>query len=228
MTISEDDALTHRKRVVLIFCVGIFVTCLVLSAITAQKLYFISILSWEVAVPVGTSLFALTFLATDVLSEVYGRAYALTMVFVGFVCRALVLFFLWFAVWVEPVPYFGNQEAYSLILGSEGAGRIVIAGLVTYIVSQTADVLIFDYMRRREQGQNKLYVRNLTSTFISQFLDTVLFVSIAFGGVLPLSVILGVIAGQLVVKWAIAIADTPFVYLIKNIALKRNIFSIRD
>lgn len=214
-----------RLNVILLACVAVFISTLIISSVTATKLWSINIGgAGDIAIPVGTSLFALTFLATDVISEVWGRKYALYVVLWGFLARCITFSFFSFAVWVPPAPAYTNNDAYVAFLGMEGSGIIVIAGLVTYLVSQTNDVLVFHYFREREIEKNRLFKRNLISTFSSQFLDTCVFVIVAFSATLPVNIILQVIVGQLVIKWAIAIVDTPFVYIFRNLAKGQYIF----
>lgn len=220
--------LEPRKYRVLLYSIAVFIACLVISSITAQKLYFWTLFDLSVAIPVGTSLFALTFLATDSISEIFGRRQALNLVFAGLVCRVIVVLFLLFAVSREPVPFFEFESEYDIILGFDGAGRVVVAGIVAYVISQVSDILIFHHLREKGGKGSRLYVRNLASTTTSQFLDTVVFVVIAFGGVVPLSDIPLIILGQLVVKWLIALLDTPFVYMIRNYAFGRPILDFKD
>ena len=225
--LSED--LFYRKQIVLIGCISIFTTAIIVSSITASKIYSIQIpfLNMNAVIPVGTSLFALTFFATDVITEVWGRRYSFLVVAFGAICRLIALGFLTFAVWVEPVSYWPNQEAYATILGTEGSTRIIIAGLCSYLVSETWDVFIFHHMKSRSVGKNALYIRNLTSTLTAQVLDSTIFVLIAFAATVEPSVILTIILGQLAIKAVIAVFDTPLVYLLRNIALGRRWYDWR-
>lgn len=216
-----------RKLFVLILLMSSFIGALLISSITASKLYYVSVLGYKVTIPVGTSLFAITFLSTDVISEVWGKTHAMLLVFSGFISRIASLLFLMFAVGVTGAgaPIWDNQEAYQLILS--GSSRIILAGILTYPVSQTADVLIFHFLKKKHQGKNRLWLRNNLSTLGSQLIDSTVFVFIAFGGMLPTSVIINIITGQIVIKWLIAILDTPFVYMVRNIATSRKLFDFK-
>ena len=86
--------------------------------------------------------------------------------------------------------------------------RITIAGFVAYVISQHHDVWAFHFWKRKTKGKH-LWFRNNISTIVSQLLDSVIFISIAFYGVFP---ILPLILGQWVVKIIIALIDTPFMY----------------
>lgn len=212
--ISNDRAMW-----VFIGCVAFFVFSLVVSAITASKIAELSILGWSVAIPIGTSLFAVTFVSTDVISEVWGPKVARKVVLLGLAVRIAMVAFLAYAVAVIGAPYWENQDAYESVLGS--SSRILLAGILTYPVSQLADIWIFHKLKARQGNGNRLWVRNNISTFSSQVIDSALFVTIAFYGVFPAEVLLSMIAGQVFVKWVIALCDTPFVYFLRNIATGR-------
>ena len=212
----------NREHMVLIGAVAVFIASLMIANITASKLYSISLFDWTIAIPVGTSLFALTFLATDVVSEVWGSRYSYALAFFGFVMRIFSLFFLLFAVDVIPIDSWTNQEAYATILS--GSSGILLAGIITYPISQFTDILIFHILKNKHKGKNLLWLRNIGSTFISQTVDSVVFVTIAFGAQLPMNIVISIIIGQIVIKWIVALLDTPFVYMVRNFAQKRKIF----
>ena len=90
---------------------------------------------------------------------------------------------------------------------------LVLGSLIAYIVSQNSDVLIFHYVRRVTAGRH-LWLRNNASTTVSQAIDTVLFISIAFGGTVPLATLGTMIVTQYVLKVCIAAIDTPLVYVL--------------
>ena len=213
-----------RKTIVLFLCIAGFIGGLLISNITASKLYFVGIFGQNFAIPVGTSLFALTFICTDVISEVWGRHYSSMLIWSGFIARIGALAFLYFAVNIEGAgaPVWDNQEAYGSILS--GSSRIILAGILTYPISQLTDIYLFHYLKKRQQGKNLLWLRNTTSTFISQLVDSTVFVFIAFGGLLETSVLINIIIGQVLIKWIIAMVDTPIVYMVRNIATSRKIF----
>lgn len=216
-----------RKLFVFILCIGAFIGALLVSSITASKLYTISLLSKDIVIPVGTSLFAITFLCTDAVSEIWGKKHAMLLVFTGFIARIGTLLFLLFAVGVEGsgAPVWDNQLAYESVLS--GSSRIILAGILTYPVSQVVDVLIFHYLKQRHKGKNRLWLRNNLSTLGSQLIDSTVFVLIAFGGLLTTDVIISIIIGQVIIKWMIAMLDTPFVYMVRNIATSRNLFDFK-
>ena len=189
--------------------VGFYSVLVVISAVTATKL--ITLLTFTV--PAGVVVYAASFLITDLISEVYGKKSAITTVWMGFL--AMIVYYLYALVTVHwsPAPYWENQDAYETIMNQ--SIRITLAGIVAFLVSQINDVAVFHYLKKKTHGK-KLALRNIISTAVSQGIDTILFISIAFYGVFD---IVPLIIGQYVIKLIIAFVDTPFVYLGRKILL---------
>lgn len=225
--------MTDRLSTVQVGLVGLFVTALITAQLTASKLLAIDL---PVALPyAGETLFlpgaalayALTFFASDAYAELYGRRPAQVMVNVAFFLNFVMLALVWstIALPVAPTSPVGAAE-FAGVLGPSTS--IVIGSLVAYVVSQNWDVIVFHAIREWTDGAH-LWLRNIVSTGTSQLIDTVIFVSLAFYAVpallgtadpLPPAVLVGLIVGQYVLKLAIALADTPFVYAI--VALVRS------
>ena len=105
-----------------------------------------------------------------------------------------------------PAPFWTGQAAFQTTL--QLTERIVLGSLVAYVVSQNWDVRVFHKLKEMTDGRH-LWLRNNVSTMTSQALDTVIFITIAFYGVLP---VVPMIIGQYIVKLLIAALDTPFIY----------------
>ncbi|NBK23039.1 MAG: VUT family protein, partial [Spirochaetia bacterium] len=88
--------------------------------------------------------------------------------------------------------------------------------LIAYLISNLHDIWAFDYWKRKKPGRNTLWLRNNLSTFVSQLIDTLVFTLIAFLGVYPQSVLIQIIISTYVLKWVVAMLDTPFMYLARN------------
>ena len=231
--VPEDGRLT-RKMITLIFCIGLFMVSLVLAAMTAIKIQEFHFGGLSVLVPAGTVAFGLTYLATDAISEVWGRRYALCVVLVGLVMRALMVVLVLYALHAEDVFGFisvseswtpERQDAFASILVS--GNRLNIAGMVAFGISASADVLIYHYFQKRDAGKNRLWFRNNISTMISQMLNSMIFISVGFLGTVPLAAIGSLIMGQVLVKIMVAAFDTPAIYLIRNFAEGRRLLDLR-
>jgi queuosine precursor transporter len=195
--------LENRHTTVLAVIAAIFTGSLVIAAVLAAKLIEIG----PFVVPAGVLAFSLTFLCTDIISETYGKATAHRVVLGGFIALVVSLLLIRFALVLPSPPFWEHQNEFATILSS--SERIILASLVAYVISQNADVWLFSRLRKATNGKN-LWIRNNASTVISQLLDSVVFVAIAFYGQFP---IFEIILGQWVIKMGIAVLDTPLVYL---------------
>ncbi len=117
------------------------------------------------------------------------------------------------AVEWQSAPFWTGQAAFESIFGL--VPRIVLASMISYVISQNLDVKIF--MILKNKYPKYLWLRNNAGTMISQFVDTLIFITIAFYGTVSLEFLSSLIVGQYVVKWIIAIFDTPFLYIVKYI-----------
>ena len=189
---------------------GIFIASLVTCNLIANK--FVSVdLGFKVfIVSAGILPYPLTFLVTDLISELYGQKKANLVVFSGFVASVFVLIFLWL----------GSQ--FSAISGSivdditydsvfQNAWRLIAASMVAYLFAQFVDVRIFHFWKRLTKGKH-LWLRNNGSTIASQLIDTSLVVCILFVGVWESDQIYSAILDGWLFKMLMAFIDTPIIY----------------
>ena len=198
----------------LFYLTALFSGLLVVSNILGVKLFAVG----DFMLPAAIIVYMATFLITDVIGEVYGRRNARITVRAGFFTQVVVLSFIYLAIELPPAPAFAMQTEYEMILG--GGFRIIAASLVSYLVSQNLDVSIFHKLKARH-GDKKLWLRNNASTGIAQLVDTSIFITIAFWGVVPPEAMFGMIVAQYIAKMIIALIDTPIVYLFVKIARSR-------
>lgn len=197
---------THNQSK-LILLTSIFASSLVISNVVATKLWIFGML----VVPAGIVAYPITFLMTDIIGEVWGKKTAATTVFVGFVCSIIALVIGKLAVMLPAAVFYEDQAFFARMFGT--VGRITVASLAAYIVSQTTDVWLFHWIREKTSGKH-LWLRNNVATIISQLFDTIIFIVIAFVGLVPTTVLGGMVLGQWIVKSLLALLDTPFCYLL--------------
>jgi len=185
----------------------IFAVLILVANITAVKIIAIG----SESIDAGIIAYPLTFLISDVISEIYGRKTATKIIWLGFAVNVMMVVMIFIAGKIPAAPFWIDQTAYDTILGS--VPRIVIASMVAFLVSQNHDVLAFD-MWKKITGGKYLWLRNNASTSVSQAIDTVIFVLLAFAGTYSWSTIWSMIWVTYVIKLAVALADTPFVYLL--------------
>lgn len=188
------------------FLTAIFVIALGASNIIASKVVTI----FGFAAPAGIIVYPLTFMVTDVVSEAFGKKKAQWVVWTGFAMMLLLLAIIKIAVLLPPASFYTGQKAFQSIFNA--SFRIILASLAAYIVSQSCDIALFHFLRRLT-NMRFLWLRNNASTMISQLVDTIIFILIAFYGVYNFQVCLQLIGGQVLFKFLFAILDTPFVYI---------------
>ena len=192
---------------ILVVLATLFTTCLLVANIITAKL--ISIGGW--VVPAGIIAYPLTFLFTDVIAELYGRKVTSKVVWVGFGANILMVVLVFCGGLLPPASFWGGQEAYESVLGM--VPRIVLASMVAYLISQHHDVFAFHFWRKKTKARF-LWLRNNASTMVSQGLDTGIFITIAFWGLVPTGILVKMLVSQYLIKLIIAACDTPFCYLL--------------
>ena len=201
---------TNMKKT-LIF--GIFVTSIIVANVVAGKIVSIG----GAILPAAVVVYAVTFLMTDVTSELWGRKEANKLVFIGFVCSIFASVMIFLAGLLPAAGFAEKQnEAFKVILGMNS--RFVIASMVAYYTSQSWDVWMFHLIEKKTSGKYK-WLRNNLSTMSSQIIDTAIFITIAFWGIVPNLWIM--ILSQYVVKLILAAIDTPFFYLLTRESKKK-------
>src|ERR1044071_125279 len=156
------------------------------------------------AVEAGIFGFILLVVIASTVAELYGRATADSLVGLGFVplIVSMVLIQLVLFLPADPEMYPPLKEAFPVVLG-QGA-RMMLAGLISYGISQTLNVLIFSKLSR---GEGKLvWLRAMIASVCSQVVDTLLFISISFLGVRP---ILDLMIGQMIAKVVLSVVLVP-------------------
>ncbi len=184
----------------------LFVSSLLLANILAAKIIVVG----ELVLPAAIILYPFTFLFTDVVAEVEGKKSASSLVMAGFYLSIFMVVVILAGRLLPPAGFWRHQEAYTVILGS--TPRIVLASMIAYLISQNHDVWAFHWWRKKTAGRH-LWLRNNLSTIVSQLIDSVLFIGIAFWGKVPPATIGVMILSQYVVKVGIALLDTPICYL---------------
>ncbi len=170
----------------------------------------------------GNIVYATSFLVTDILSENYGKKEAQKAVWIGFF--SLISMTLLMNLALQFIPLEGDDfastahDATSTIFSL--MPRIAVASLAAYVLSQRHDVWAYHFWRKRFSKDNQIWLRNNLSTAVSQFIDSAVFVFIAFYGVFETALLLEIFITTYLLKFVVAAADTPFVYWSKAIFKK--------
>jgi uncharacterized integral membrane protein (TIGR00697 family) len=188
-----------------VVCSALFVTCLLTANTTAAKLVAID----GVTLPAGIVIFPISYILGDVLTEVWGYAAARRVIWLGFACNALMVAAVWVGGELPPAPFWKGQAAYQEILGQ--TPRIVGASFVAYLVGEFANSYVLARLKLATGGR-WLWTRTIGSTIVGEGLDSALFIALAFGGLVPVDALLGIVLGQWWVKVLYETLATPLTY----------------
>ncbi len=171
----------------------------------------------------GNTLFASSFLATDILSELYGKKDANKGVLVGIITT--VLFILLSTMWINYVPAEGDWAMPFVKQLFANTPRVLIASLIAYAVSEAFDVWLYHkwwtLTEKRFGNKDKyLWFRNNFSTLFSQLVNIVIFNFGAFLGIYSLPQLFSITLACYVIYIVTSLLDTPFIYLAKKINTK--------
>jgi len=189
---------------------ALFVAVLLISNITSTKIVS---LGWWLSFDGGTFLFPLSYIFGDVLTEVYGYKRARRVIWLGFLANLLMALIVIIVGKLPAASDWHNQQAYDAVLGL--APRIVLASLIAYLAGEFLNSYILAKLKILTHGRH-LWVRTIGSTLAGQVADTLLFVVIAFGGILPWSLVATVIISNYIFKCGVEIVLTPVTYKAVN------------
>ena len=201
---------TNFKDQFFLVLTGIFIASLVTCNLIANKFVTVDLGFKIFIVSAGILPYPLTFLVTDLISELYGQKKANLVVFSGFIASFFVLLFLWLGGQFNAIPdSLVNDSTYDSVF--RNAWRLIGASMIAYLFAQFVDVRIFHFWKKLTDGKH-LWLRNNGSTIASQLIDTTLVICILFVGVWNADQILSAIIDGWVFKMLMALLDTPIIY----------------
>lgn len=252
-----DHKILRRREYVFLITAGIFLGSLVMLNILGVS-RFIDLSSYigisdestiRFSLAVGVLPYPITFLCTDIISEIYGRKRANMVVWVGLILNVWVLIVLWFGGWLNAptdllqdgtlptsvvngeasIPYgYSFYEIRKLTFGA------TMASMIAYLTAQFVDVNVFHFLKAKTKGKY-LWLRNNVSTMTSQFIDSiaVILITYYYADALPIppgasvgSALLAYIISSYLFKFVFALIDTIPMYII--VRRLRNYLQIDD
>lgn len=167
-----------------------------------------------ISATLGNVMFASIYLATDILNDIYGRKVAKRAVWLGFSSTLVMIIVMQMSLHFIPAPEDISQKALSTIF--DLVPRIALGSIIAYIIGQHVDVFIFSMIKKVFQSDKTFFIRAYGSTVLSSIIDTALFVTIAFIGTLPASVVFEIFITTYVLKLVSTIFNVPFGYIAKS------------
>jgi queuosine precursor transporter len=186
--------------------IGLYIACELIANVTAVKPIVLG--SLGVVVPAGVFIYALTFTLLDLIHERLGKRGARQVIGTAFCANLLLAAYAQLTVWWPAPAFFDGQASVARVLGA--TPRIVGASLIAYLAASLLDAEVFAWWRARVGGYR--WVRVLVSNAVSTAVDSLVFVTLAFAGVLP---VLPLVVGQYVVKMVVTVLSLPLIYGIR-------------
>lgn len=198
------------------FLISLYILCVALSELMGLKTFrIINIGSFPLSASVAIFVIPVIFTVDDIINEVFGREKARSVVRSGLVMVFLIFLYSILVTHLPPSSRFAPQErTYDSIF--EVSTRIAASSLIAFAVSQFTDVLIFAKIRAKMKGK-ALWFRTNASNFISEFLDSFVFIFLAFYALdksfsSNFPFLMGLILPYWVLKCVMSVVGTPFVY----------------
>lgn len=197
---------------------SLFITSLVVSNLIFQKFFYWYPFDLEIfgvklfELSVGILPYPITFLITDLISEIYGKKRANQVVVTGIFASFFSMLIVYVSNVAPATPWSPVDDAmFSTVFGNTAVA--VFASMMAYLFAQFVDIHIYHFWKRLTQGRH-LWLRNNFSTFLSQFIDTftILMLLCSFG-IIDWSLFNGLLLAGFIFKVMIAALDTPFLYL---------------
>ncbi|RMZ50206.1 VUT family protein [Flavobacteriaceae bacterium PRS1] len=209
---------------------SLFVTSLVVSNLIFQKFFYWYPFNIEIfgtklfEISVGILPYPITFLITDLISEIYGKKKANHVVVAGIFASFFSLIIIYISNAVPATSWSPvGDKIFSTVFGNTTIA--VFASMIAYLLAQFIDIQIYHFWKRLTRGKH-LWLRNNFSTFFSQFIDTltILLLLCSFG-IIEWSRFKGLLVAGFLFKVMIAVFDTPFLYL--GVFLFRKRFNLK-
>jgi len=204
---------------------SMFIAALVASNLIFQKFFYWNPFGWfRFELSVGILPYPITFLITDIISEIYGRKKANQVVVAGIFASffsMLIIIVANYTPAIDGSPI--NNVLFTKVFGLSPIA--VLASMLAYLFAQFIDIKIFHFWKRKTNGKH-LWLRNNFSTFSSQLIDTLVVVALLCSfGVLPWNLFSPLLISGFLFKIIIALLDTPILYFV--VYLFRSRFNLK-
>ena len=204
--------------------VGVFLTCLLVGNLIGGKLTYLHAFGRDWVISVGEIPFPLTFILTDILNEFYGRKTARKVTLLAAAMIALTIGIIqlanlppWFPpAYTDPTWADNNMTPFAFTNVFMNASWIQFASLVAFLFANYVDIAVF-FLLKKLTGQRLLWLRATGSTAVSQLIDTIVILSIAFGARMTPDTLFSLIVTSYVVKVTVAILVTPVIYALHEL-----------
>ncbi len=187
-----------------VFCVSLIVSNIIAGKLWATPLPGITLTA-------GVFLFPIVYIIGDVVPEVYGYGTARKIIFLGFALNLYAVLFFYLTIKLAYPPFFQNQGAFEAVLGF--TPRLLVASFVAYLVGTNANAWVLVQVKKITKAKY-LWVRTISSTIVGEGLDSFIFITLAFYGIVPTGQIPIMALAQATFKTCYEIIATPLTYAV--------------
>jgi uncharacterized integral membrane protein (TIGR00697 family) len=199
----------NKYSYVLLVLAALFCTSILISNIIAGKLW--SLPFFALVLTAGVITFPVVYIIGDVVPEVYGYPTARKIIFLGFAMNLYAVIFFLITVKMAYPPFFEGQSAFETVLGF--TPRLLIASFIAYLIGTNVNAWVLVWVKKLTNAR-WLWVRTISSTIIGESIDSTIFITLAFYGIVPNAALPTMIFAQAAFKIIYEILATPVTYLI--------------
>ncbi len=185
---------------------GVFTASLIISNIIAGKTFEF----FSFTLPCGVIIFPVIYIVNDVLAECYGYQKARRIILLGFFMNLIAVICYNITILLPAPSFFEGSEAFSIVLGS--TSRLLIASFAAYIVGSLLNAKVMVYLKSK--SEEKLFFRCIFSTLIGEGCDALIFITIGFWGLMPVSALVMMIVVQALFKTIYEIIVYPLTKIV--------------
>jgi len=199
-----------KSKVSILFVIlaAIFTVSLIVSNIIAGKLWQAP---FGIVLTCGVFLFPIVYIIGDVVPECYGLSVARKVIFLGFIMNLYAVIFFYLTIKAAYPPFFQGQDAFNVVLGF--TPRLLVASFIAYLIGTNANAWVLVQVKKLTKTRF-LWMRTITSTIVGEGLDSLVFILIAFYGILPNPALLPMVFFLSKLKTPYEIIATPLTYVV--------------
>ncbi len=213
VTYLSAHIVKNYKQIGFAVLVAFYTIYLGASQILAVRIVEFNMIFYTLFAPAAVFIYPFISQVIDMINEVYGRKKAHIAIAIAFVTQVLLIAFILMVNSLSPAPFFKFEEAWKNIFNL--SIRITLASWISFLICQNIDAYVFAWLKKKYE--KRVWLRSVASDILDLTLDSIIFVIIAFYGVMP---IFPLIIGQILSKNIIGFLDTPWFIWYKRLLKK--------
>lgn len=170
-----------KQKFSLLFVALVALNCVAMLVSNIGAFKQTQFLQWSI--PGGSLVFIITYVTSDLFSEVYGFKASQFVMWLGFALNAFSVAMLQVAIWLPAPVWFEGSEEFAMVLGN--TPRVFVAGMIAFVIGSWMDDVVFDKFRQKHGVGNRFALRAIVSSFVGELFDSTIFTVIAFYGLWP-------------------------------------------